>query len=203
MVENLRLGTLSWNNQAWQAFYPEDLPEDWQIDYYSHYFSCVLVPEDQWQSWDKDQMTDLAEALAGEDFEFFFELERSFDETVCVQLNGIKSTFKTMAVGILLEGVAQPLPDALRDYQLTLFSESDCLPGWHWQNEYIQGICSGYPLGYVPHLPADGKLQSSCLKSFMDSLLPDQAKVNFVVADENCSVESVQNLKIIAELMGF
>lgn len=201
MVENLSLGTLSWNNQAWQAFYPEDLPEDWQIDYYSHYFSCVLVPEDQWRTWDEDQMSDLAEALAGENFEFFFELKQSFDETVCTQLNRIKSTFETLAVGILLKGAEQPLPDSLRDYQLTLFSESDCLPGWHWQNE--QGICSGYPLGYVSHFPIDGKLQASCLKSFMDSLVQGQAKANFVVGDENCSIESVQNLKIIAEVMGF
>ncbi|PLA73716.1 hypothetical protein CYQ88_09660 [Hydrogenovibrio sp. SC-1] len=201
MIENLSIGTRSWTNQAWQSFFPEDLPVDWQLDYYSHYFNCVLVPETQWLAWTEQQLIDFAEALEGEGFEFFFELKASFVEQTGKQFTAIKSHFQSMAVGILMIDTAQSLPDQLNDFHVTLFSETESLPGWRWH--YNGEVCSGYPLGYVSNLPVEGKMQSSCLQSFMDSLPPDLEKAHFIVADEALAIESVQNLKIIAEVMGF
>lgn len=47
----LRAGAIGWQHRAWlDGFYPEDLPEDWQLGYYANEFSTVLVPTEIYQS---------------------------------------------------------------------------------------------------------------------------------------------------------
>lgn len=51
----LKVGTYDWIHPEWQSeFYPEDLPEDWQLSYYANEFSVVLVPEVKWSAKDVD-----------------------------------------------------------------------------------------------------------------------------------------------------
>lgn len=41
----LLIGTCGWQHAAWSgSFYPDDLPEDWQLGYYGNEFRVVLVP---------------------------------------------------------------------------------------------------------------------------------------------------------------
>lgn len=44
-------GTAGWKHPEWgnEVFYPEDLPEDWYLSFYSNEFPIVLVPDKQWQ----------------------------------------------------------------------------------------------------------------------------------------------------------
>ncbi len=45
------LGTVGWRQEAWQGgFYPEDLPEDWQLSFYNTQFRCVYLPADCWRN---------------------------------------------------------------------------------------------------------------------------------------------------------
>lgn len=43
-------GTAGWKHREWgnEVFYPEELPEDWYLSFYSNEFSVVLVPNEQW-----------------------------------------------------------------------------------------------------------------------------------------------------------
>lgn len=51
MKQDIRLGAYGWRHKHWlNTFYPEDLPEDWQLTYYSNEFNTVLVPADYWQT---------------------------------------------------------------------------------------------------------------------------------------------------------
>ncbi|WP_026279869.1 hypothetical protein [Thioalkalivibrio sp. ALJ16] len=36
----------------WEGFFPEDLPQDWQLEYYTHYHSRLLLPAAVWTSPD-------------------------------------------------------------------------------------------------------------------------------------------------------
>lgn len=48
---NINLGACGWQRAHWlNGFYPEDLPEDWQLMYYSNEFTTVLVPASYWQT---------------------------------------------------------------------------------------------------------------------------------------------------------
>ncbi|HEB83268.1 MAG TPA: hypothetical protein ENJ11_10440 [Gammaproteobacteria bacterium] len=53
---DLQTGAYGWLHRHWQgSYYPDDLPEDWQLGYYSNDFNTVLVPA-----------ADLVASLAGE-----------------------------------------------------------------------------------------------------------------------------------------
>lgn len=50
VFDNLTIGTLGWEHSEWQGgFYPDDLPEDWQLDYYANFSPLVVVPEAYWK----------------------------------------------------------------------------------------------------------------------------------------------------------
>ncbi|MCA1790371.1 MAG: hypothetical protein LC667_11110 [Thioalkalivibrio sp.] len=50
---------------AWKAFYPEDLPEDWRLAYYAHYWKDLLIPAGEWERFtlDLNWIRDLPDAL--------------------------------------------------------------------------------------------------------------------------------------------
>lgn len=39
---------------AWQSFYPEDLPADWALAYYAHFWRELLMPPGDWTTWVED-----------------------------------------------------------------------------------------------------------------------------------------------------
>ena len=43
------IGAYGWQHKGWSgAFYPEDLPEEWQPGYYGNEFQLVIVPASCW-----------------------------------------------------------------------------------------------------------------------------------------------------------
>lgn len=43
------LGAIGWEHPSWVgAFYPEDLPLEWRLNYYSTAFDCVYLPYTAW-----------------------------------------------------------------------------------------------------------------------------------------------------------
>ncbi|MGA7179948.1 MAG: DUF72 domain-containing protein [Thiobacillaceae bacterium] len=46
---NVYFGAIGWQHIHWQArFYPDDLPEEWQLSYYNTQFRCVYLPSISW-----------------------------------------------------------------------------------------------------------------------------------------------------------
>ena len=52
MSEHLvQIGACGWQHRDWIGeFYPDDLPEEWQLGYYGNEFQVVLVPASYWQA---------------------------------------------------------------------------------------------------------------------------------------------------------
>jgi hypothetical protein len=49
MSEAILIGTRGWDHDAWQGgFYPEELPPEWRICYYSNVLRAVWAPADAW-----------------------------------------------------------------------------------------------------------------------------------------------------------
>ena len=45
------VGAAGWQHPAWHgSFYPDDLPEDWQLSYYNTRFQAVYLPAAIWQA---------------------------------------------------------------------------------------------------------------------------------------------------------
>ena len=78
-VNSLLVGAYGWKHGSWNdGFYPEDLPQDWQLTYYANEFSTVLVPASYYLDEDFD-IEDLVEDVPEE---FVFYLEYPEDESL-------------------------------------------------------------------------------------------------------------------------
>lgn len=67
-----------WSHPTWvEGFYPEDLPEDWQLSYYSNEFRAVVVPAEIFAAVDPLEVERWVEDTS-EDFLFYLEVEDVF-----------------------------------------------------------------------------------------------------------------------------
>jgi len=67
-----------WSYPAWrQSFYPDDLPEDWLLAYYSNEFRAVVVPAAEFADVDTLEVERWMEDVV-EDFEFYLEVTDLF-----------------------------------------------------------------------------------------------------------------------------
>ncbi len=70
-------GAWGWRHNKWQDnFYPDDLPADWQLTYYSNEFPLVLIPAADREQLSVPQVADLVEDV-NEGFQFILELSAS------------------------------------------------------------------------------------------------------------------------------
>lgn len=97
LFPNFIIGTLGWDHSSWQGrFYPEDLPKEWQLDYYSNFSRLIVVPESIWLQGLPQEKQD-AEDRAGDWLENFADclLEESivyFELTAdCVERPNVKA----------------------------------------------------------------------------------------------------------------
>lgn len=90
IAESIRIGGVGWDHEHWiNEFYPDDLPEDWRLNYYANEFSTVLVAEDIWRS----NLTHLDEWFdeVPEGFRFYFQASEISSlelETIVQKLKG-------------------------------------------------------------------------------------------------------------------
>ena len=70
----LELATYGWDGPAWSTFYPEDLPAEWRLDYYSNEFDSLVIPAGEWAAATIDEAGEwLAQAPDG--FRFYWEID--------------------------------------------------------------------------------------------------------------------------------
>lgn len=80
------LGALGWEWPGWaQRFYPEDMPEEWQLTFYNTQFNCVFLPASQWRGLPEETLGQWAEDTHEQ---FLFLLEGEEGETVPRSLQG-------------------------------------------------------------------------------------------------------------------
>jgi len=61
------------------SFYPDDLPQDWQLTYFANVFPAVLVPGPLWQQRSEAELADW-HADVHHGFRFYLELTSSTDD---------------------------------------------------------------------------------------------------------------------------
>ncbi|MDG6773578.1 hypothetical protein QCB45_04470 [Thiomicrorhabdus sp. ZW0627] len=200
-MDNLQIGTFGWLHEDWQgSFYPDDMPEEWQLDYYSNAFRVVLVPQEQWLNLTEEELEEYADCVEGE-FAFYLELRESMSPQKQQQLGLMKHVLGSLLSGVVVFSESW-LPDAyLEDVPVTLVSESLVLPGWQWQAE--GKMISGEPLGFVGDLQESGKWQTELLKSFVGTLPEQLLGAPFFVGGDVINMSRVANLKVVGEVLGY
>ena len=62
--QRILIGASGWLHSDWQEqFYPEDLPQDWQLAYYGNEFPVVLIREQEWQQGEVENWLDETDDL--------------------------------------------------------------------------------------------------------------------------------------------
>lgn len=102
-IHRVAIGACGWKHSAWlNEFYSEDLPNDWQLGFYSNEFSVVYVPAADWlEHLDLDDWVD----DVTESFRFILEVPSQLlsDETAfTAALNKVKS-LKTACLGFVFQ----------------------------------------------------------------------------------------------------
>lgn len=72
--QGLLVAAHGWSHAAWcGSFYPDDLPEDWWLSFYSNEFRAVVVPAAEWTAVDTLVVERWVEDTHGE-FRFYLEV---------------------------------------------------------------------------------------------------------------------------------
>jgi hypothetical protein len=211
-LENLQIGTYGWQYDSWLGeFYPEDLPADWQLDYFSNAFRVVLVPQSAWLAWSDAELQAINEAVEAP-FYFYFAVETALDIRLLQQLEKIVAVLKSQVTGVVVWSEERFNQTELAGLPVTLVSTQYRLPGWRW---LCQGLwMSGQPLAYISELTLDPKAQVALLKDFMQSLsveadsatsktVIEYQGVPCIVGGEKIDMQQVANLKTLGEFLGF
>jgi len=200
-LENLQIGTCGWQYSSWEGkFYPEDMPKEWQLDYYANAFRVVLVPESLWMSWDEEALEECVDAVEGE-FGFYLRAEDGLSTEKEQQVKRIQQGLGSLLKGVVVFSETQ-IPDAVVYGQpVTLISKSLAMPGWHYQTEQFK--VSGSPIGYCTELKEDGKWQSEMLQGFMQSLPENSLGIAFFIDGDSINMTQVTNLKVVGEFLGY
>lgn len=102
MKQTINLGSYGWQHGHWlKTFYPDDLPEDWRLSFYSNEFNTVLVPVDYWQSVEIPECEEWIDGVhAG--FHFFIECHsRMFDKITPADLTEALNILKPQLSGLV------------------------------------------------------------------------------------------------------
>ena len=115
MKQTINLGAYGWLHAHWlNSFYPEDLPEDWRLGYYSNEFNTVMIPAYYWQDMHLGECEDCLDDVHPE-FQFFIEChEQMFDRISLADLTeSLKILKPQLSALVFLDG--QHMSDTAKD----------------------------------------------------------------------------------------
>ena len=185
-AENMKIGARGWRHQQWLgSYYPDDLPEDWQLGYYANNFSVVMVPAEYWSP---SSGYDLEGWLDGVNEGFRFYLEYPLLDTDEIQ------HFQSQCVdmGDLLGGV--------------IITDNNSLDGFDLPCPVLQSpsfdddsVCIGFLDKDLDNL----RKVRAWFETFDKSSKAEQAVVFVGNGSENdVSMEILSNKKTLSEMLG-
>jgi hypothetical protein len=109
----MRVGAV-WDDASsdWAAFFPEDLPEDWRLPFYAHYWKVLLLPSKDWARMHSDPLwlSDLPE-----DLNLYFEIPPSGRGSGALMAT-LTERLGLRLGGFLVGSADCPVPSVSREY---------------------------------------------------------------------------------------
>ena len=203
-IENLAIVPFEWQSSALeQGFYPEDLPEDWRLDYYCGQFRVVFIESSQWlgQSDSAQTLRDELEDYLLESTRLIFKVDWAAQtrEQVENTFNQLANEVKDATLAFLVASESDVPPSHLCGCPVTLFSSTLVLPD-AWQAECGAAKLSGWPLALVDQIPEDNKQVVTWLQSVLQAW-PDDVMVIALQGDA-WQASTLTQAQAVAELLG-
>lgn len=81
----IELAAYGWEGTQWSTFYPDEMPPEWRLEYYSNEFSSLVVPAADWAKASIDEASAWLEAVP-EGFHFYWEIANAEDASRLLEL---------------------------------------------------------------------------------------------------------------------
>jgi hypothetical protein len=212
MVLSSIIGSWGWQHPEWEkdVFYPDDLPKDWQLSYYSNEFDAVVVPASYWSTdgyGEDDWLDDVTDAFVFYIDWPFLQLTDQADYEKCAQY--CQHLDKQMVAVLLNGAVWQTLTTDQQQWFKTVTKGFTVL-------QYNAGSEPGYAPVYDDQLPVSGNnillLHSDSKESLRDlggrlgSLLQGAAQggtniEHIVLSNEKVEINRLKELKTLITLL--
>lgn len=206
----IKIGSVDWVHPHWQgSFYPDSMPAEWWLTYYSNEFHCVLVPvaaarPDQVPQWVAD---------THERFRFFLQLGAA-DEAVLAQALELATALAGRLGGVVCEAAGTPgaaatgLAKQLAARRV-LIALDRCDARHPWLSAGIatclwrpQSGIRGCVAGVAPAPPKDDRRAlRNCIDAFA-AQSADAADTFLFFDDPELPVQTLQDATVIAQLLG-
>lgn len=201
MLKNMSIGIDDWQRpELIENYYPEGLPVEWRFDYYLNEYRTALVGQAEWQRWGADDLDELQIARRDEG-----ALYLRISSHALISDSHLSTVLAELGDWIAGFVVFDPnWPEENRCFHgrsVTWVTNHQAWSGWHWTFGE-QTIC-GEPGGWVGKIDSDPKMRAQMLRSFAASLTDKKAAVPFFVGGESIKMDDLQQLKILAELLGY
>ena len=190
-LENLTIVPNDWRHAVLEkGFYPEDLPEDWRMDYFLGQFGCAIIPAADWMGAESEDVEDFLAELEDSlnpSNSLIFKLEET------VELEVVQSVFCSMS-------------QALRARVVAFLADSDDVA----EIEGVPVISDKTPAAKIPsfgtlvsidEVPSDPVSQTKLLQN----LVQEHGESNLLVLVQagNFNVADLVNMQSIAEWLGY
>lgn len=207
-MNNILVGTKGWKHKSWLGeFYPDDLPVDWQLDYYSNQFHCILIQQPQWEKWSKADIEEIADNLEGEMFYFTLQV-KNHQGGAANALKLIKSVFGKLFHGVLVQDkVEEEQVEFYRQLglEITLKSKQNTFKQDFkdsWQLKWKGTFFSGFPLIEFDISGVNLEEQKKFLLQ-MSLSLPEKTSGALIYLNRpDKNLKQLKEFQILSELLG-
>lgn len=181
----LRFGTFGWRRPEWQsAYYPDDLPEDWQLGYYANELNAVLLTAAGWVGHPPAELAAWVDETHA-DFRFYLLADASVDAAAQLGL--------AAALGDRFGGLLWPVSPA----------PDDCLAPMAGLPEGVQawGDEQGLRVARLEVAGLDLRARRGLLDALAPRLAPSRPAA-VILSGDDITPASARELQTVAELMG-
>lgn len=181
----LRFGTLGWRNPGWaDAYYPEDLPEDWQLGFYANELTALLLPAASWAGRPPAELGAWAQETH-DAFRWYLQGDPAYDEDAQRTLASV--------LGERLGGLLWPQAPAPEGWLAPLEDMPERINAW--------GDDTGLRLALLHVDGMDLRAQRHLLDTLKPWLDADRPAALIVTGDD-VTPATARELQTVAELMG-
>jgi hypothetical protein len=190
----IRLGGFDWRHAAWQGgFYPDDLPEDWQLTFYANEFDALGLAAEAWLAPSLEELagwvTDTREGF------------RLYPELPARQVSDLEARLKALGprLGATLAGAGCPpaiIGLAGRFAPVWAQAALEGLP------PVAHDLIEALEPGRAPLVVLDSpRLDLRAARRAMEVLGPREGVI--LLRDAGTALESLQGLRTLRDLLGW
>ncbi|WP_029934013.1 hypothetical protein [Thiomicrospira pelophila] len=201
MLKNMSIGVDDWQRpELIEYYYPESLPVEWRFDYYLNEYRSALIAQTEWVAWSDLDFDELQVAYRLES-----ALYLRIDDKQLVPESHLANLLVVLGdwvAGFVVFDESWSAGDKrFHGRPVTWVADHQAWSGWHWS--FAGKVLSGEPCGWVDELDSNPKLRAQMLRSFAASLVDKKLTVPFFVGGESIKMDDLQQLKSLAELLGY